>query len=91
MRQILKQKNQWCLVKYSETAHFKKGRACLHTRVQYCIEHSTQFDPACEEPIETGCFWIQTKSEALKIFNELIKTHVLNGHKLNEALFIEGV
>lgn len=90
-RTILKQKNQWCLVQYKELSYFKNGRANMHIKTSFCIEHVSQFDNKNLEPVETGCFWIKTKKEANSIFSKLIKTHVLNGVSLKAELFSEKV
>lgn len=88
--ETLKTYGQWQLNKYSRLKYFKNGRAIMHVAVSYCIE----FDNAGawtkdnkHEHVETGIFWIKTKTEAMKLWTEFKKTHSLGGCGLRSELF----
>lgn len=81
--EILKQAKGWKLTKTSNLKYFKNGRANMHIEVRYHVEKIyTSIEQEMierDQRVASGCFWIPTKKEALRIFNTLIKTGYLEG------------
>lgn len=83
MKQVLKTYQDWELIKKGRTKYFKNGKPHLHVEIIYSIEKvyttSEQAEIDSNRRVSTGIYWIKTKSEAIKIWKDLVNKHELNG------------